>query len=120
MLCLSYVSFHVLVRPTKKQRAAARPITAKIPSTIPTIAPGASPFVLAWTGSVAPAIADVAVEAPKVVELDALAPSAGKSSPGCSMNFEFFAPSFCVCRGVLAFWCVQQVTYIDVKENLLD
>jgi hypothetical protein len=82
---------------------------ANVPTTIPAIAAPGNPLLLACTAGIAAVVVDLTLVAvvdvvgydsdEVVVEL----PSAGKASPGCSMNFESLAPSICVCRGVLAF-----------------
>ena len=82
------------------------------PTAIPTTAPVGSEFFLAAASAkpvVAAEDADELIDDEGVdegdVEEELEADSAGNSSPGCNMNFEFLAKSFCVARIVEAFYC---------------
>jgi len=76
---------------------------------MPAIAPVGSPLFWEWLELAVAAAVDE-VDEDELVDVDADAVKAdgvavlseGKSSPGCSINLEFLAPSFCVCRGVVA------------------
>jgi hypothetical protein len=97
-LCLLTVSSSAFVRPIKKKRAAAKPKTTTAPTAMPAIAPAERPLLCPPTAGAGVAVTVEPGEDDEVdvaVDADAEAvPSAGKSSPGCSMYFEFLAISF--------------------------